>query len=109
MSYVHLFFVPGDSTEPGLAQIHRYRVEKSPGKAVILTEQGGWSDPDPTVAMFYPPFHQKEYNCLHLDGRVNFAKDAIFQERYLMEDANYIGLDENTWHWNPVFNVLDNM
>ena len=111
MSYWYMYFTPADPTEPALALIHRYRVGKSAGNAVVLIDQGTWPDYWDALAVMYPCYHPGGYNTLHLNGRVNFVRDNRYQERLVLEKrkAKYPSPLNSIWFWNPKFAVLDNM
>ena len=110
MGYWYMHFTPEETSEPALALIHRYKVGKSAGKRVVMTDQGVWPDYTPELAMFYPSFHKDGYSILHLNGSVSFVKDKAYQERLLLEmqKAKYPSLTGD-WFWNPKFAILDNM
>ena len=108
MSYIYAYFTPYGIDEYPLYRIPRYRVGASPGKAAILVDQGDWPDwPDPGFELLYPPYHEKAFNTLHLDGRVNSVNNDLYQEKLQEEILKYP--TGNDWFWVPRFVALDNM
>ena len=115
MSYFYSYFTPLTtlSSYKNLGLMPRYKIEKSPAEAVILEDQGWWAYyPSATYMLQYPQHHEKGYNILHLNGRVNFAKNTVFLEKFLIEieKPKYDDpLNNSNWWWNPRFAVLDNL
>lgn len=97
MSYWYLYFTPLDKTEPELARIHRYRVDKSPGKAVFIADQCITWDTPAGVDYRYEQYHMYGINTLHLDGRVNFVNGDLLEYKVATTGKHRIKiLDE----WN---------
>ena len=102
MSYIRIYIVDNEYSPLPT----RYRLEKSPGKAVHLIEQGYWYDNTPYFDFYFnPPFHKDGMNILHMDGRAHFVKAKVLVERYT---DNMAALpDKHFWIWR--MRALDSM
>jgi len=110
MSYWYIYITPF-STPPltNMARMHRYRVGKSPGDAVIVTDQGDWAyDSGSPWRDLFPKIHPKGYNVLHINGRANWVKDDVFQDEFEIERLSDKYSDGH-YHWNPRLAVLDRL
>ena len=76
MSYWSVYFSPEcpDANRKPMGTIPRHNIDKSPGKAVYLLDQGKWPMYPTGLDVMYPTYHKKGANTLHIDGRANFAK-----------------------------------
>ena len=104
MSYVHVYIVAPDLSWAPVPS--RYRLEKSPGKAVHLIERGYWYDDSVYFNYHYgPAFHAAGMNILHLDGRAHFVKAGKLIEKYDEKWAAFP--DEDFLIWRML--ALDDM
>ena len=109
MSYSYVYATPF-SLVPSHAvweRSLRYRIEKTPGKAVILLENGYWGNDANWASWFNPPFHKDGLSVLHLDGRAHFVKGEILND--LHEEEDVINPNPLNVYWENYFRVLDNM
>ena len=118
MSYNYFFFPTTTwmfANEPGLASMPRYRIEKSPGKAVIMIDQGDWSARAEQYDPLWPPYHKKGSNTLHIEGHVNFVKTKPYMEKFYDLTINHPDKfpggpydSAGIWSWNWRLYILDN-
>ena len=118
MSYQYFYILPSGleefyvgnngTSEPTLDPVARYRIEKTPSKAIIIMDHGYWGD-DPTILaqgrFGEPPYHKAGKNVLHLSGRVSFVKGKLLEELHEEEEAT----SGNSEFWVNRLNVLDNL
>ena len=113
MSFTYFFLIPsglekhygGIDPEDEFDSVARYHVDKTPGRAVILMDQGYWGD-DPTTLLWFPnKFHENGKNVLHQDGHVNFVKANTVEDMFLIEEAT----SNTTNYWVNRLNVLDKL
>lgn len=109
MSYWYFYFTPLDLTEPELATIHRYKVDKSSGKAVILADQCIVWDTPLGVDYRYEQYHLYGINTLHLGGHVNFVDGSLLEYKVAVERAKAKWQSKGSaWNGIPRLVVLDN-
>ena len=109
MSFSYVYATPFSTNplhEPWKTSL-RYRLEKTPGKAVIMLEPGYWGTYPLWDYEFNPPYHKNGLSVLHLEGRAHFIKGKVLEERYDEQEA--INPNPPNVYWENRFRAMDNM
>ena len=89
MSYTYIYATPfdRDPKRESWRDALRYRIEKTSGEAVILSDSGYWGENQTMMASIPYKYHKEGMNVLHLDGRTHFIRGQALEEAFEAEET----------------------